>query len=32
VLDSFVVCGHPDGFRLASGDVVPPYAYSEGER
>jgi len=32
VLGSFVVCGMPDGFRLASGDVIPPYEYSPGER
>lgn len=32
VLDGFVVCGIPEGLRLASGDVVPPYRYSEGER
>ena len=31
-LDSFVVCGLPDGIRLSSGDVVAPYAYSPGER
>lgn len=32
VLDSFVVCGFPEGFRLESGEIVPPYSYSEGER
>lgn len=32
VLESFVVCGYPDGHRLASGDVVSPYRYSPGER
>jgi hypothetical protein len=31
-LNSFVVCGLPDGLRLASGDHVPPYSYSPGER
>lgn len=32
VLDSLVVCGFPEGYRLSSGDVVPPYAYTPGER
>lgn len=32
VLDGFVACGFPEGFRLSSGDVVPPYTYSPGER
>jgi hypothetical protein len=31
-LNSLVVCGYPDGYALASGDVVPPYSYSPGER
>jgi hypothetical protein len=31
-LDSLVVCGYPDGYTLASGDVVPAYTYSPGER
>lgn len=31
-LDGFVVCGFPEGFRLQSGDVVPPYTYTPGER
>jgi hypothetical protein len=31
-LDAFVVCGFPDGITLASGDRVPPYSYSPGER
>lgn len=31
-LDSFVVCGYPDGLRLASGDHIPAYTYSPGER
>lgn len=31
-LDSLVVCGYPEGFRLASGDHVPAYTYTPGER
>jgi hypothetical protein len=31
-LDSLVVCGYPDGYTLASGDVVPAYEYQPGER
>lgn len=32
VLDSFVVCGYPEGLRVASGDHVAAYEYSQGER
>lgn len=32
VLDSLVVCGFPEGLRLSSGEIVPPYSYSPGER
>lgn len=32
VLDSFVVCGLPEGVRVASGDTIPPYTYTPGER
>jgi len=31
-LDGFVVCGMPDGLRLASGDHVPAYTVTAGER
>ena len=31
-LDSLVVCGYPDGYTLSSGDTVPNYTYSPGER
>jgi len=31
-LDSFVVCGYPDGIRLQSGDFVPAYTMTAGER
>lgn len=31
-VNNLVVCGFPDGFRLATGDVVPPYTYLPGER
>lgn len=31
-LDSLVVCGFPDGIRLSSGDHIPAYTYSPGER
>ena len=31
-LDSFVVCGFPDGLRLESGDHIAPYEYTPGER
>jgi hypothetical protein len=31
-IDSFVACGFPDGYRLASGDLVTPYTYTAGER
>lgn len=31
-LDALVCCGMPDGVRLASGDVVSPYALQPGER
>lgn len=31
-LDSLVVCGYPDGLRLANGDHVAAYEYSPGER
>lgn len=31
-IDSFVVCGYPEGYRLSSGDVVSPYTYLPGER
>jgi hypothetical protein len=31
-IDSFVVCGFPDGYRLNSGDVIPPYTVTAGER
>lgn len=32
VLDSFVVCGMPDGVTLPTGDRVPAYTYLPGER
>lgn len=31
-LETLVCCGMPDGFRLASGDVIRPYDYQPGER
>jgi len=31
-VDSLVVCGYPDGLRLASGDHVTPYVVTQGER
>lgn len=31
-LAALVCCGYPDGYRLASGDLVPPYSISPGER
>ena len=31
-IDSFVVCGMPDGLRLASGDHIGPYVVTSGER
>jgi hypothetical protein len=31
-LDSLVVCGYPDGLTLASGDLVPAYQVTSGER
>jgi hypothetical protein len=31
-LNSFVACGFPDGYRLANGELVTPYAYTAGER
>lgn len=31
-LDSLIVCGYPDGLTLASGDVVPAYQITPGER
>lgn len=31
-VESFVVCGMPDGLRLASGDYVSPYHVTAGER
>lgn len=32
VLDSFVVCGMPDGLRLESGAYIEPYELTPGER
>lgn len=31
-LESFVVCGYPDGLRLSTGDIVSPYVLTPGER
>lgn len=31
-LDALVCCGLPDGHRVASGDIVPPYFVTDGER
>ena len=32
VLNSLVVCGFPDGMSLPTGDHIPPYVLSPGER
>ena len=32
VVDSFVVCGYPDGLTLATGDHIAPYTVTAGER
>jgi len=31
-VDSFVVCGYPDGLTLATGDHIAPYTVTAGER
>lgn len=32
VLDSLVVCGFPDGIQTPSGETIPPYEITPGER
>jgi hypothetical protein len=32
VADNLVVCGYPEGLRLPTGEWVPPYQVTEGER
>jgi hypothetical protein len=31
-LDNMVVCGYPDGIQLPTGDRIPPYVVTAGER